>query len=152
MEENVNNSDTFHRKSQVKKNWRDQMRSQFSVKVPSKLIDITNDMEGLDDSDDDLEMLNQSQREKAKSRTIEAIRESDSIQRAMTDLHRKSKFLVNFAIMNSTGFVKIIKKFNKSFPLNKGLFKDLNSEGYICNNGLEITALSDKMVSLGNET
>ena len=147
MEENVNNSDTFSVKHQTKSSWRSQMRTQFSNRISNKLIDITNDMEGVDDSDEEFEMLNGSQRQRAKSKSIEAIRESDSIQRAMIDLHRKSRFLINFAIMNSTGFIKIVKKFNKSFPLNKGLFKEIVSNGFICNDGSDITALSDRMVS-----
>lgn len=123
------------------------MRSKMTTLVPKKLIDISNDMEGVDDSDDDQEDLTERQRKDAKIEAFEAIRESDSIQRAMTDIHRRSKLLSNFAIMNATGFIKIVKKFDKSFPLRKGMMKDVNKKGFICDDGNGIATLSDKMVS-----
>lgn len=144
--ETVENS-TYFTPETNNKTWRDQMRSKMTTLVPKKLIDISNDMEGVDDSDDDQEDLTESQRKDAKIEAFEAIRESDSIQRAMTDIHRRSKLLSNFAIMNATGFIKIVKKFDKSFPLRKGMMKDVNKKGFICDDGNGIATLSDKMVS-----
>jgi len=46
-------------------------------------------------------------------------REIDSIKRDIIDLHRNSKLLSNFAVLNYTGFVKIIKKYEKKFPDRK---------------------------------
>lgn len=52
------------------------------------------------------------------------LRESDSIKRALTDLHRSTMLLNNYAVMNFTGFIKIIKKHDKSFKSRKGQFKN----------------------------
>lgn len=52
------------------------------------------------------------------------LRESDSIKRALTDLHRSTMLLNNYAVMNFTGFIKIIKKHDKSFKSRKGRFKN----------------------------
>ncbi len=145
--ETVNNSDYFT-SSRNKKNWSDEMKTKMTTLVLSKkLIDISNDMDVVDETDDEEEGLTQSQRKDSKVEIFQAIRESDSIRRAMTDLYRRSKLLNNFAIMNSTGFIKIIKKFDKTFPLRKGMFKEVTQNGYICDDGKEISALSDKMVS-----
>lgn len=54
----------------------------------------------------------------------EIIRESGSIKRALTDQHRTSLLLNNYAVMNYTGFVKIIKKFGKIVPERKNVYKD----------------------------
>mmetsp|Transcript_6754 Transcript_6754/g.18852 ORF Transcript_6754/g.18852 Transcript_6754/m.18852 type:complete len:883 (-) Transcript_6754:92-2740(-) len=60
-----------------------------------------------------------------KSSDMEYIlRESDSIKRALTDLHRSTMLLNNYAVMNFTGFIKIIKKHDKSFKSRKGRFKN----------------------------
>jgi len=60
-----------------------------------------------------------------KSSDVEYIlRESDSIKRALTDLHRSTMLLNNYAVMNFTGFIKIIKKHDKSFKSRKGRFKN----------------------------
>ena len=50
---------------------------------------------------------------------------SDSIKRAILDLHRNVKLMSNYSIMNYTGFVKIIKKHDKTVPESKGKFKHL---------------------------
>lgn len=145
--ETVDNSEYFNTKKE-KRTWKEEMRSQMTTIIsPKKLIDISNDMEGVDDSEDE-EDLTESQRKDAKVSAYQAIRESDSVQRAMTDLHRRSKLLSNFAIMNSTGFIKIVKKFDKSFPLREGMFRDVTKNGYICGDGEKIAAFSEKMVSL----
>lgn len=60
-------------------------------------------------------------------------KEEDSIQRAIIDLHRDAKLLANFAILNYTGFVKIIKKYRKKAENTKRAFKDeldnMNKDG-----------------------
>jgi len=57
------------------------------------------------ESDDELGNLSRSDRLKMQNE----LKASDSIKRAIVDLHRRSKLLTNFAIMNTTGFIKIIK-------------------------------------------
>jgi len=67
----------------------------------------------------------------------------DSIKRAMDDIYRTAKLLHNFSIMNYTGFVKIAKKFDKTFKEHKGLFKGNN-----CDDGKKAEVLADKMERL----
>ena len=74
------------------------------------------------------------------------LKESDSIQRAMTDQYRTSKLLQNFAIMNYTGFVKIVKKYDKTFKECKGKYKAVTETSAVCNGGIDVEKLSDKMV------
>jgi hypothetical protein len=83
--------------------------------------------------------------ESASSRKKKSVKETDSVKRAMIDLHRSSKLLNNFSIMNYTGFVKIVKKFDKSFPDHKGEFKNIVSES-LCHDGKEAENLADEMV------
>lgn len=74
------------------------------------------------------------------------LKESDSIQRAMTDIYRTAKLLHNFAILNYTGFVKIVKKHDKTFKEYKGKYKSLTQASNVCNEGSDVERLSDKMV------
>lgn len=74
------------------------------------------------------------------------LKESDSIQRAMTDIYRTAKLLHNFAILNYTGFVKIVKKHDKIFKEYKGKYKSLIEASNVCNEGMDVEKLSDKMV------
>ena len=67
----------------------------------------------------------------------------DSIKRAMDDIYRTAKLLHNFSIMNYTGFVKIAKKFDKTFKEHKGLFKGNN-----CDDGKKAEVLAGKMERL----
>jgi len=67
----------------------------------------------------------------------------DSIKRAMDDIYRTAKLLHNFSIMNYTGFVKIAKKFDKTFKEHKGLFKGNN-----CDDGKKAEVLASKMERL----
>jgi len=67
----------------------------------------------------------------------------DSIKRAMDDIYRTAKLLHNFSIMNYTGFVKIAKKFDKTFKDHKGLFKGNN-----CDDGKKAEVLAGKMERL----
>jgi hypothetical protein len=109
-----------------------------------------------DDSDDEIELeLNASERAQRK----EKVREADSIKRALTDLHRRGKLLSNYVIMNSTGFIKIIKKFTKSFPRKKSDFKHIAEDGFICGDGKRVRGLCTRMEQYyanwfcgGNET
>jgi len=75
---------------------------------------------------------------------VKVLRESDSIKRALKDLHRTAKLLGNFAIINFTGFVKITKKFQKTFPGRKNQFSDI-TEDRICNKGKVPLDLAEKM-------
>lgn len=54
-----------------------------------------------------------------------ALAEADSIKRALIDQYRTAKLLQNYAILNYTGFVKIIKKHDKTIPDRKGSFKSM---------------------------
>ena len=74
------------------------------------------------------------------------LKESDSIQRAMADIYRTAKLLHNFAILNYTGFVKIVKKHDKTFKEYKGKYKSLIEASNVCNEGKDVEMLSDKMV------
>lgn len=76
------------------------------------------------------------------------LKESDSIQRAMTDLYRTAKLLHNFAIMNYTGFVKIIKKHDKTLKEYKGKHKDMTKPSSVCNEGKDVEKFSEKMEKL----
>eukprot|EP00956_Cyclotella_meneghiniana_P005427 scaffold6818_cov93-Cyclotella_meneghiniana.AAC.4 len=67
-------------------------------------------------------------------------RESDSIKRALTDVYREAKMLHNYAIMNYTGFIKISKKFDKSLPAHKGMFKNNT-----CDDGVKAEVLAAKL-------
>ena len=53
------------------------------------------------------------------------VRVSESIKRALAELYRTSKLLSNFAHLNSTGFIKIIKKFKKNYPEEKARFEHI---------------------------
>jgi len=73
-------------------------------------------------------------------------KEADSIKRELMDLHRRTTLLLNFSIMNYTGFVKIIKKFNKTFPEQKGQHSELLEKDNICHEGKDAEQLVSKMV------
>ncbi len=75
---------------------------------------------------------------------FEKLLESDSVKRAVVDLHRNIKLLGNFSIMNYTGFIKIVKKHDKSLPTYKGTLKDIWT-GTRFHNGQEAEALSLKL-------
>mmetsp|Transcript_17546 Transcript_17546/g.35022 ORF Transcript_17546/g.35022 Transcript_17546/m.35022 type:complete len:941 (-) Transcript_17546:116-2938(-) len=84
--------------------------------------------------------------QRAKKGDEESLRRKldlDSIKRAMDDIYRTAKLLHNFSIMNYTGFVKIAKKFDKTFKDHKGLFKGNN-----CDDGKKAEVLAGKMERL----
>jgi SPX domain len=72
-------------------------------------------------------------------------REIESIQRALIDQYRTAKLLLNFALMNYTGFVKIVKKHDKTLPDRKGRYKKIITAESICNEGKAVEALGDRM-------
>lgn len=74
------------------------------------------------------------------------LKASDSIQRAMTDMYRTAKLLHNFAVMNYTGFVKIIKKHDKALKEFKGKYKDFTVESAVCNGGKDVEKQEERMV------
>ena len=98
-----------------------------------------------DDSDDDdeneIECLSKSQRLDRDGK----VRESDSIKRALADMNRQTQLLSNYVIMNSTGFIKIIKKFTKNFPQKKSEVKMIIENGFICGDGKRAQELSASM-------
>ncbi len=71
-----------------------------------------------------------------------ALAEADSIKRALIDQYRTAKLLQNFAILNYTGFVKIIKKHDKTIPERKGRFKNMLLPENLFNEGLALEKLA----------
>ena len=80
-----------------------------------------------------------------KKKKDEHIREAESIQRALVDQYRTAKLLHNFAIMNYTGFVKIVKKHDKVNPEHKGKYKQLIRAENVCNEGKAVESLAERM-------
>ena len=73
-------------------------------------------------------------------------REIESIRRALIDSYRTAKLLNNFAIMNYTGFVKIVKKYDKTFPPERrGRYQNDIQPANICDEGLSVDALATRM-------
>jgi hypothetical protein len=70
--------------------------------------------------------------------------EADSIKRALVDHYRSAKLLHNFVNMNYTGFVKIVKKHDKSIPEQKGRFKQAIEPKNLCDEGKEVEELSNR--------
>jgi hypothetical protein len=70
--------------------------------------------------------------------------EADSIKRALIDHYRSAKLLQNFVIMNYTGFVKIVKKHDKSIPEQKGRFNQAIEPKNLFDKGKEVEELSDR--------
>ena len=81
------------------------------------------------------------------SNGLKKLLESDSIKRAVVDLHRNVKLLENFSIMNYTGFIKIIKKYDKTVIEGKGSFKFLCSDTRF-HDGHEAATLGMRMEQL----
>jgi hypothetical protein len=80
-----------------------------------------------------------------RSQTNDKVKEADSIRRALTDLHRRAKLLMNYAMINSTGFIKIIKKFTKHFPEKKDEYAEVLEESFICGGGKRVRGLCSRM-------
>lgn len=68
----------------------------------------------------------------------------DSVKRDLTHLYRTGKLLSNFAHLNCSGFVKIIKKFNKTFPEKKGSFSQIINDKMV-NEGVEVDLLCERI-------
>lgn len=72
-------------------------------------------------------------------------REMESIKRALIDLHRTAKLLINFSILNYTGCVKIVKKYEKKVPdVEKGYFKE-NVIYRVSSDGIRAQKVADSM-------
>ena len=82
------------------------------------------------DEDDELNLQNE-----------KVVAEANSIKRALIDQYRTANLLKNFAIINLTGFVKIIKKHDKSIPEQKGRFKEMLEPHELFNEGKEVDIL-----------
>jgi SPX domain protein involved in polyphosphate accumulation len=78
-------------------------------------------------------------------------REMESVKRAIIDLHRRSKLLENFAIMNTTAFVHIIKKFESILMEHQGRFSFVGNDDNICGGGVQASSLCEKMVREFNQ-
>ena len=76
-------------------------------------------------------------------------REAESIQRALVDQYRIAKLLLNFAIMNYTGFVKIVKKYEKimSTIVKKAppRYQQAIQPNNICNEGQVVEQLASQL-------
>jgi hypothetical protein len=70
--------------------------------------------------------------------------EANSIKRALIDQYRTATLLKNFAIMNYTGFVKIVKKHDKTIPESKGRFKSILEPQNLFDEGKEVDALAKR--------
>ena len=99
------------------------------------------------EEDDPLEATSTTFKDKPHDKKKKAahIREAESIQRALVDQYRTGKLLHNFAIMNYTGFVKIVKKHDKVNPEHKGKYKKLIDAKNVCNEGKAVEALEDRL-------
>jgi len=82
------------------------------------------------------------------TKSTQHIKETESIQRALVDQYRQGKLLHNFVIMNYTGFVKIVKKHDKTFPEYKNKYKNTIKHTNVCNDGREVGELTEQMENL----
>jgi SPX domain len=71
--------------------------------------------------------------------------ETDSIKRALIDQYRTAKLLHNFAIMNYTGFVKIVKKHDKTVPEAKGRYKQVMEPSNLFYEGQAVEELANRL-------
>ncbi len=69
---------------------------------------------------------------------------AEKIRRNFIDQYRVAKLLKNYAMMNLTGFVKIIKKFDKTIPLEKGRFKKALDNQCMLNDAKAVDVLCGK--------
>ncbi|KAL3772850.1 hypothetical protein ACHAWO_002680 [Cyclotella atomus] len=115
-------------------------RKVSSDRIPSIRLSISRDSSDVEDNYTDSESPVTKIRSTSSSDKLDLERESDSIKRALTDVYRNAKMLHNYAIMNYTGFVKIAKKFDKTLPAHKGVFKNI-----ICEDGMQAEVLAAKI-------
>mmetsp|Transcript_22017 Transcript_22017/g.45866 ORF Transcript_22017/g.45866 Transcript_22017/m.45866 type:complete len:920 (-) Transcript_22017:91-2850(-) len=100
---------------------------------------------GSDEEDDQLGVDNEDSL--GGSNGLKKLLESDSVKRAVVDLHRNVKLLENFSIMNYTGFIKIVKKYDKTIVEGKGSYKHLCADTRF-HDGNEATTLGVRMEHL----
>mmetsp|Transcript_19151 Transcript_19151/g.41593 ORF Transcript_19151/g.41593 Transcript_19151/m.41593 type:complete len:856 (+) Transcript_19151:75-2642(+) len=74
----------------------------------------------------------------------EHVLKAATIRRSLTDQYRLAKLLQNYAMMNITGFVKIVKKFDKTVPSENGRFKDALEIHNMLNDAKAVETLSNK--------
>ena len=74
----------------------------------------------------------------------EDVVKAETVRRDFIDQYRENKLLQNYAMMNVTGFVKIIKKFDKSVPSKKGRFKKALENQCMLNDARANEVLSNK--------
>lgn len=74
----------------------------------------------------------------------EDVAKAESIRRSLIDQYRIAKLLQNYAMMNVTGFVKIVKKFDKTIPSESGRFKKALEGRYMLNDAKAVETLSNK--------
>jgi len=67
---------------------------------------------------------------------------AESIRRSLIDQYRTAKLLQNYAMMNVTGFIKIIKKFDKTIQVEKGRFKRELESKHLLNDAKAVEILS----------
>jgi hypothetical protein len=72
------------------------------------------------------------------------IAEAESIRRALVTQYRAAKLLHNYAILNITGFVKIVKKFDKTIPEEAGRFTKYLESRNMLNDGKAVDVLAAK--------
>jgi hypothetical protein len=85
-----------------------------------------------------------SEEEEGQVENEKVLAEVNSIKRALIDQYRTATLLKNFAIMNYTGFVKIIKKCDKTIVEKKGRFKAILQPKNLFREGSEVDALSKR--------
>ncbi|GAX28880.1 hypothetical protein FisN_20Lh184 [Fistulifera solaris] len=73
------------------------------------------------------------------------MKEAQSIKRALIDEYRTAKLLHNFSIMNYTGFVKIVKKYDKTIKESQGKFKKIVTSDTICNGGKDVEGFANRL-------
>ena len=104
-------------------------KTTLPTKIKAAHTKLTNE-----DSDEEEDFLNDEK----------VMAEADSIKRALIDQYRTAKLLQNYVILNYTGFVKIIKKHDKTIPLLKGRFKSLLKADNLFKEGEAVEKLSDQ--------
>ena len=82
---------------------------------------------------------------KASLRRANKAGETDSIKRALIDQYRTAKLLHNFALMNYTACVKIVKKHDKTIPEAKGKYKSATQSKNLCNEGKAVDELANRL-------
>ena len=101
-------------------------------------------LKGADDDEDD-EEKNGDPAVKTSLLRADKEGETDSIKRALIDQYRTAKLLHNFALMNYTACVKIVKKHDKTIPEAKGKYKHTTEPKNLCNEGKAVDELANRL-------